>query len=243
MKVRKRQLAKHQEFCNKDAQGMIMRRMSVEKSDGYIRSGTFSSEVVWGNTSFIFPIAAKKKHSEFKKGMFLFGMVRKDAKNFLAKGIKFKLPKRNPSVEYNMKYVNGYDGAITATDLNHAYWRIAYNLGIITKHAYIKGLEVDSKATRLAALSTLGSSKKYFIIKNGDVTNEMITVGGDEQLAKLYTYIRYTCFKMMKDVKKMLGDDFLGYKVDCIYYVKSKENIALVRNYFKEKGLVMKQLV
>lgn len=243
MKTRKRELSKNQSFYSKPQEKVILRRMQKESADGYYKSGTFSTEVVWGGNSFIFPSVAKKKHTDFKKGMFLFGMVRRDAKKFLESKSKYKIPKKHPSISYNEQYLEGYDGSITATDLNHAYWRIAYNLGIITKHTYEKGLDVESKSTRLAALSTLGASKKYFLIKNGVMTNEMIMVGGDEKMADLYKLIRFTCFKMMMDVKKLLGDGFLAYKTDCIYYVKTKENTQLVRGYFKQHGLLMKQLV
>jgi hypothetical protein len=46
---------------------------------------------------------------------------------------------------------------------------------------------------------------------------------------------------MMK-VKKMLGDDFIAYKTDCIYYVDTKENRELVNQYFDKNSLTYKQL-
>ena len=242
MEVRKRELAKKQEFYNKQAQGVILRRIKMEKANAYIKTGTFSTEIVWGDMSFVFPVAAKKKHTDFKKGMFLFGMVRRDAKNFLESNPKFKIPKKNPSVYYNPKYRGGFDGAATATDINHAYWRIAFNLGIITKNTYHKGLDIESKATRLATLSTLGASKKYMKIKEGVVSSEMVQVGGNEELADLYKLIRYECFKLMMKVRKLLGDDFLAYKTDCVYYVNTVENRKLVRDFFKDNRLLMKQL-
>jgi len=243
MKTRKRELISNFKFFSHEVHNTLLRRMDKEKADGYYRMGSFSTEVIWGNSSYIFPVVAKKKHTDFKNGMFLFGMVRRDAKVFLKNNKKLKLPKKYPSIFYNADYVEGYDGAITATDLNHAYWRIALNLGIITPTTYERGLEVESKSTRLATLSTMGAPKKYFLIKNGQMTNEMIVVGGDEQMARLYTIIRYTCFKYMMELRSMLGDDFLGYKTDCIYYKKSKESVLLVKNYFKENNLLMKQLV
>lgn len=243
MKTRKRELSSSSKFFNKEVEETLLRRMGREKANGYYRAGSFSSEIVWGNSSYVFPQIQKKKHSEFKKGMFLFGMVRRDAKNFLKSGKKHRMPKKNPSIYYNKDYRDGYDGAITATDLNHAYWRIAFNLGIISKNTYNRGLEVESKSTRLATLSTLGASKKYFMIIDGNVTKQMMVVGGNEELARLYTLIRYTCFKMMMEVRMLLGSDFLAYKTDCIYYKKSKESVAVVRDYFKEHGLLMKQLV
>jgi hypothetical protein len=47
----------------------------------------------------------------------------------------------------------------------------------------------------------------------------------------------------MSQVKKMLGRDFLCYKTDAIYYIDTKENRQKVREFFKSKDLLMKQLV
>jgi hypothetical protein len=103
-------------------------------------------------------------------------------------------------------------------------------------------LRDEFKSVRLAALSTLGATKKYQIIKNGELINEYKVVEGDENFQKIYKLIRYTCYKYMNQVKKLLGQDFLCYKTDCIYYIDTKENRALVRNFFKQKDLLMKQL-
>lgn len=218
-----------------------MRRMVKEKADGYIKKGTFTNELVWGAYSYIFPCMSKKSQSAFKRGMFLFGMVRKDAKLYL-KNNEIRLPKRYGQIEYNSDVEDDFDERVTGTDLNHAYWRIAYNLGIISDFTYTKGLNDDFKAVRLAALSTMGGNKKYQKIKNGVILDEYLVVEGDEELRKIYTLIRYTCYKYMSEVKRMLGNDFLCYKTDCIYYVDNKENRKKVKDFFKEKDLLMKQL-
>ena len=243
MNVRKRELSKNQTFYPKEIEAVVLRRMKMEKANGYYKVGTSVGEIVWSGNSFIYPLKVKKTHTDFKSGLFLFAMVRKDAKKFLESGVKFKIPKKNPSIYYNPIHRNGYEGEVTATDLNHAYWRIAYNLGIITKNTYLKGLDIESKSTRLASLSTLGAPKTYYLIKEGEVTNELIAVGGDAAMAELYVLIRLTCFKMMMEVKQMLGNDFIAYKTDCVYYVKTKENVKIVRTYLKQNGLLMKQLV
>jgi hypothetical protein len=174
--------------------------------------------------------------------MFLFGMVRKDAKNYL-KEYDITLPKKSAQIEYTKTLNEELFGKITATDLNHAYWRIAYNLGIITDKTYIKGLNEDFKSVRLAALSTMGATKKYQIIKKGVITDEYKIIQGDDNLQLVYKYIRYTCYNYMVKVKKILGRDFLCYKTDCIYYIDTTENRRKVREFFKEKDLFMKQLV
>ena len=216
--------------------------MEFEKANGFIKRGTFTDEVVWGAYSYIFPCMSKKKQSAFKRGMFLFGMVRNDSKKFLKENPIIRLPKRYGQIEYNGNLDEEFLDNVTGTDLNHAYWRIAYNLGIISDMTYSKGLDEDFKAVRLAALSTLGSSKKYQKIKNGVILEDLYIVEGDEDLRKIYTLIRYSCYKYMTQVKSILGNDFLCYKTDCIYYIDTKVNRAKVNNFFKEKDLLMKQL-
>jgi hypothetical protein len=229
-------------YTSKTSEDFIFKRMVEEKANGYIKKGTFTNEIVWGHNSYIFPCMDKKRQMAFKKGMFLFGMVRRDVKEYL-KNNKIKLPTKYGQVEYNKELNEDLFGKITATDLNHAYWRIAYNLGVISDNTYSKGLNEDFKAVRLAALSTMGANKKYQKIKNGKLLDEYKVFYGDDNLKDVYKLIRLTCYKYMNKVKRMLGKDFLCYKTDCIYYIDTQYNRKIVRDFFMEKDLYMKQLV
>jgi hypothetical protein len=215
--------------------------MENEKATGLIKKGVFTDEIVWGNYSYIIPKLNKKKQSSFKRGMFLFGMVKKDVKEYLKEN-EVRLPKRYGQIEFNEDLEWDEDGRITGTDLNHAYWRIAFNLGIISGRTYERGLKDEFKEVRLAALSTLGGKKKYNKIENGLITDNYFIIEGDEELRKVYTLIRYTCYRYMSIIKKKLGKDFICYKTDCIYYLDTKENRKLVNDFFNEKDLLMKQL-
>jgi hypothetical protein len=228
-------------YTNKKSEAFILNRMSNQKADGYLKKGTFSTELVWGNYSYIFSNLNVEKQKAFKKGMFLFGMVRKDVKDYL-KEHKVKLPTKNRQIEYNGKINEEILGKVTGTDLNHAYWRIAFNLGIITERTYLKGLSDEFKSVRLAALSTMGAKKRYQIIKDGVLTNDFYVVEGVQEYQEVYTLIRYTCYGYMANLKKMLGKDFLCYKTDAIYYMDTKANRTKVEKYLKEKDLLMKQL-
>jgi hypothetical protein len=229
-------------YAPKSMENHIMKRMLVQKADGYIKRGTFTNEVVWGKYSYMFSILDKKKQKSFKQGMFLFGMVRKDAKKYLKVKPTIKLPKKYNQIEYKGYLKDDDIGQITGTDLNHAYWRIAWKLGIISDQTYIKGLDDRFKSVRLAALSTLGADKKYNIIRNGEITKDFKIINGDTDLQNIYKLIRYSCYRYMNQVKKILGSDFLCYKTDAIYYIDTTENRKLVRDFFKEKDLLMKQL-
>jgi hypothetical protein len=234
-------LNKPTRYAPKSMEAYLMKKIETLKGNGYIKKGTFTNEIVWGKNSYVFSVLDKKKQQAFKKGMFLFGMVRKDAKAYLKKN-KIKLPKKYSQIEYNGSFNPDMFGKVTGTDLNHAYWRIAHNLGILSDQTYMKGLDDKFKSVRLAALSTLGADKKYKIIRNGLITNDYKIIEGDPLLQQIYKQIRYTCYRYMNQVKKLLGKDFLCYKTDAIYYMDTKENRKKVRDFFKQKNLLMKQL-
>jgi hypothetical protein len=230
---------KTQEFQPKNKEKFILSLIQMHKGNGYIRKGNFSSEIVWDGKSYMFP--PKTKTNSFKIGLFLFGMVRKDAKDFVKSCRKLKFNKKFPVNDYNEDF-NDLEAKITGTDLNHAYWRIAYNLGIISEKTYQKGLHDDFKVTRLSALSTLGKGKDYYVIKNGKITDEVIKIGMNEDLDYLYRAIRQTCYSYMQKLKKILKDDFICYRTDCIYYVDKPENRDKVKSFLKEKDMSFKQL-
>ena len=229
-------------YASATSETFIFNRMQSEKADGYIKKGVFTNEIVWGNYSYIFSKLDRKKQTAFRKGMFLFGMVRRDAKIFLQRNTKIKLPKKYGQIDYIGSLNEDLLGKVTGTDLNHAYWRIAYNLGIISEQTYMKGLNDSFKSVRLASLSTLGKEKKYQKIKKGEIIDDYLIIGGEEELKSIYILIRYTCYKYMNEVKKLLGKDFLCYKTDCIYYIDNKENRKKVKDFFNQKNLLMKQL-
>lgn len=215
--------------------------MKRKRADGYIKKGTFTNEIVWGSYSYIIPCNNKQAQRAFKSGMFLFGMVRSDASRFLIRH-SIRLPKSRPQVDYANNINESILGKVAGTDLNHAYWRIAYNLGVISDKTYEKGLDNKLKSVRLAALSTLGADKRYQKIQAGEFIKDYHIVKGNPDLKRVYTLIRYTCYKYMSQIKKMLGKDFLAYKTDAIYYADRNNNRQRVRKFFDDKNLLMKQL-
>lgn len=234
-------LVKSRKVCFGRSDQSMIDMLGELKEDAYIKRGTFSTEIIWGNKSFIYPAIKKKDYGVFRAGLFLFGKVRKEALEYLRLNPNIKLPKEERSILYNHDDALP-DKKICATDLNHAYWKIAHNLGIITTPTYKRGLPKKFKNVRLAALSTLGMGRTFRVIKAGKMCNSTMTMGEDDELKRVYKLIRFTCFKHMAKVKKMLGSDFVAYKTDCIYYVDTKENRQMVTNYFNENNLSFKQL-
>ena len=101
----------------------------------------------------------------------------------------------------------------------------------------------DCKAVRLAALSTLGRKKAFKKYEKGQASKEyVITQDQQESLQLLYTIIRFSCFEIMFEASKILGEDFDAWKTDCIYFRDTEKNRKSMDEYFTNKGLNYKIL-
>ena len=220
-----------------EQKNVVLDRLKGKKGIAYFRQGSFSDEIIWQNRKFIFPSKKKK----IMAGMWVFRSVMNDVREFISDK-RIKALDRLPVNFWNDKLMD-YQGSITATDVNHAYWRIAFMKGAISEKTYKKGLLIKDKALRLAALANLASSKEYQVIKDGKLTSRTIVMKYDPILQKIYNNIRYTCYSYMMTMAKMLGKDFICYKTDCIYYVDKPENRKMVQEYLDIFGLEWKQLV
>jgi hypothetical protein len=216
---------------------IILRRLSFKKGINYYRQGSYSEEIIWDGRKFLFPSPKKK----MQDGMWVFRSVLNDVKDYIFdKRIKSK--ERLPVNFWNPDKGN-VRCKVTATDVDHAYWRIAYLNGIISKKTYEKGLLIKDKSLRLASLANLSSAKEYQIIKDGIITEKTVVMKYDPILQKVYNNIRYTCYEHMIVMADLLGDDFICYKTDCIYYRDTKENKKIVQDYLDSVNLEWKQLV
>jgi hypothetical protein len=169
-------------------------------------------------------------------------MVQNDVQKFLNINPYIDIPKKVNTAEYNYFYDDTI-GKLTATDLDHAFWRIAYVKGYITKKTYEKGLPSSGKAIRLASLSVLGRGKIFDKYVNGAFVETIVVKKPDATLQKVYVDIRYSCYYMMYELSVILKDDFESWKTDCIYYRDTPENRKIVHNYFEEREMLFKQLI
>lgn len=175
-----------------------------------------------------------------KKKIYLFNSVKQQVSKWLKENVVF-LPEELNSIKYNYDY-NTDEGTMCGTDLNHAYWRIAYLYGMINEKTYIAGLDTDCKALRLATLSVLGREKKFDNYEKGEIKESYVYQKENVDLKNVFKFIRLTCFSFMKEASELLGDDFFAWKTDCIYYRESLSNIKAVQEYFDQYNLTYKQL-
>jgi hypothetical protein len=216
---------------------ILLDKLKRRKANGYFRAGSFSDEVIWQDRKFLFP-SPKKKVSA---GIWVFRSVMHDVRIYI-ENKKIRAKERLPVNLWNPKLAN-FRGKITATDVDHAYWRIAYIMGVISDKTYQKGLLIKDKSIRLAALANLSSAKEYNVIKDGIVTNKTVVLKYDPILQKVYNNIRFTCYEHMTIMANMLGEDFICYKTDCIYYKDKASNREMIQMYLDSVGLEWKQLV
>lgn len=215
----------------------LLNTIKQRKGKAYFREGSFSDEIIWQGRKFLFPSPKKR----IAKGMWVFRSVIIDVQTYVMHN-RIKTIERLPVNKWNEK-ARSFRGKITATDVDHAYWRVAYLDGIITKSTYLKGLEIKDKSLRLAALANLSSSKEYKVIEDGVITKKTIVLKFNPIFQKVYNNIRYTCYEHMNNIAKMLGDDFICYKTDCIYYKDTEENRLMVQTYLDSALFDWKQLV
>jgi len=175
-----------------------------------------------------------------KKKIYLFNNVKQQVSKWLKENVVF-LPEELNSIKYNYDYDTD-EGTMCGTDLNHAYWRIAYLYGMINEKTYIGGLDTDCKALRLATLSVLGREKKFDNYEKGEIKESYVYQKENVDLKNVFKFIRLTCFSFMKEASELLGDDFFAWKTDCIYYRESLTNIKKVEEYFNKYNLTYKQL-
>ena len=175
-----------------------------------------------------------------RKKIYLFNNVKQQVTKWLNTNDVY-LPENLSSIKYNYDYDTD-EGTMCGTDLNHAYWRIAYLYGMINEKTYIGGLDTDCKALRLATLSVLGRQKKFDNYEKGEIKETYIYQKENVDLKNAFKFIRLTCWSIMKEVSELLGDDFYAWKTDCIYYRESLSNIKAVQDYFDKLDLTYKQL-
>jgi hypothetical protein len=225
----------------------VYRRRPVDKylaklkafgSDFYIRIGSECSELIFDGRHKVY---GSKQNNFPPSKIFLFNLVKRDVVKFVQDN-SFDVSPKQKTTEYNFKYDPDI-GTVTATDLNHAYWRIAYVKGYISKRTYEYGLDEKCKSLRLATLSVLGREKSFDKYVNGQFVAKIITQEADALLRSIYDDIRYSCFYMMYELSIMLGEDFDCWKTDCIYYRDTPENRKIVTGYFEEREMLFKQLV
>ena len=209
------------------------------KGNFLIRRGTECNELIFDGIHNIYQTQNKNFPSN---KIFLFNLVTRDVKKYLKTNPFIELPPKKDVCSYRY-YYDLENGITTGTDLNHAYWRIAFVKGYISKKTYEYGLDETAKPLRLATLSVLGREKSFEKWENGEYVESVVIKTKDEQLRMVYQDIRFSCFYMMYEISQILGKEFFCWKTDGIYYRDSPKNRKIVQDFFDSRKMLWKQLV
>lgn len=218
--------------------GLIKQFMSYN-APFYVKDSDFSVSVIFGGTEYFYCI-----NPEMRKYSYLIRLVKTDFKKFAASGKELD----KDIFAYNSVFVNHEFKSKKKTrkyDLNHAYWQIAYNEGIISENTFQKGLSIKAEAEELKkiyciALSVQGSEKGYAGYLSNKRTGDSITFPEDYSLKRISEYIRNKTYYHMDMLRWKLGADFKQYTIDAIEFVDTKKNCTFVEEYFKKNNLGFK---
>lgn len=151
--------------------------------------------------------------------------------NYVA--LKFiKVDYKNTEINYidvNNSIIEGQTfEKVCCIDIKNAYWQTALLMGIIDNEIYNEGLKKD-KITRLASLGSLAKRKDYYSFDG--VRYKHIDTVRSFETENLWFAICKRVSDVMQDLVKLLGDDFIFYWVDGMYFVNTPENREKVSNY------------
>ncbi len=200
----------------------------IRKSANYTELVTSAGDKIYQN-----------KNDKFKGGLFLFGMVKRDIKDYLYKNGKDIDVYEELPVNYQNE---NFDKTkkIIGIDIDNAYWSVAKLKKYITLKTYRKGLEKkEYKTIRLSSLSSLGKERVYNVYENGEHTRDE-SINGDKTLRKIYNDIRHSTYGVMREVAEELGNDFESWKTDCVFFNDTKENRVIVTEIIESYGLSCK---
>jgi hypothetical protein len=221
----------------------LVNKLMMNKRNFLVRETPFMTTLIYDGREILY---TKKEMIFPASQLWIFRNVNSDAKKFAEKvergEAEFVMPEKHPTNYTNLEY-DYSNGIITGTDVNSAYWTIAYQLGIISESTYNKASDAFYKVTRLAALAILGRTTAYKEYKDGKMMKEPKLFVGNKIIKDFYRAIRYKCYQHMQDMGAMLGDDFEAYRTDCIYYRDTEENRQKCYDYLDKHGFAYKQLV
>jgi len=172
-----------------------------------------------------------------KKGISIFSMVKKEVEKY----------RKEYAIEYDVfpettRKINHHfhsNRKLILTDMKHAYWRVAYLNKIISEDTYNFGKKKEYKILRNQALSVLGTPKYYEEWKNGQPTGrtEMFKQE-DEELRRIYHFIRYECCRITESISEKLKDDWQEWNTDGIIYVDTAKNRQIAETILNRENML-----
>ena len=127
---------------------------------------------------------------------------------------------------------------VCCLDIKSAYWRTALLMGVISREIYDKGASIH-KVTRLASLGSLAKRKEVYSF-DGETYKQVETIRSYET-ENIWFALCARVSELMQKMIDDLGDDFLFYWVDGIYFKRSEENIKKVTEFLESCSYDVKE--
>ena len=122
-------------------------------------------------------------------------------------------------------------GRIYNIDIKSAYANVLRNHSLISKHTYWRMSRL-SKPNRLAVVGMLAAKKRFFEMVGNDSLNNWVE---QKETKDWFFFCVNRVNEIMSECKKILGDDFLCYWVDGIFF-DSEEKAKKVMRYLHSIG-------
>jgi len=157
--------------------------------------------------------------------------------DYVALGLtRFDYNKKEVDVTRDIRF-----NRVVEIDLKKAYWVSAYKLGIIDEEIFEFGMEglkskSISKIELLAALGSLAKrkSKMTYNVERKVYAREVVEDSAETRF--LWDAISWEVDKLMKLLANHLGNEFLFYWTDAVFFVRTAENIGMVKEIIVGEG-------
>jgi hypothetical protein len=127
---------------------------------------------------------------------------------------------------------------ICCLDIKNAYWQTALLMGVISEEIFNSGTSID-KITRLASLGSLAKKKEVYSF-DGE-TYKLVEIIRSYETENIWFAICSRVSDIMQNMVSDLGDDFLFYWVDGIYFKRTEENIKKVTEFLHSCAYDLKE--
>lgn len=163
-------------------------------------------------------------------------------KNDIAQTIPVKT-KEELGLKYMMfdfKRMNTSIFRVKEIDISMAYWMVAYKWQIINGEIFKEGKKF-TKIERLAALGSL--AKKIYERKfNGYTYGKAVLINDSSATRHIWYFISNEVDKLMGHVAKELGNAFIFYWVDAIFFEDREGASKKVKEMFEDEGYGSKMI-
>jgi hypothetical protein len=203
----------------------------------YVRKTQYTEKIIRSNEMYIYRTEKSRTQKDRMKWLWMFRAVKQDSEKWVIENPKIvgnPITSYEPEV-YQDSFENKRVKTVYGTDISQAYWRIAFLHGIIGASTYNKGQECPFKDLKYSTLSLLGAKQVYQMYRNEKFLKDVVMVEENVELKRVYEFVKRQCTEIMYLIKKALGNDFVMFQTDEIFY-RNRANVKKVENILLELG-------